>query len=720
MMEDHNQYTDRDLSWLSFNYRVLMEATDPTVPLADRVKFLAIYSANLDEFFRVRVSSLRSLISLHKKKITKRLGSDPQQTLTQVLEVVDRQQNYYNRLFQEQLLPQLQQHGIILYQQQPLLEVHRLEVDRFFRSTVMAYLQPVFIGSWQSAKGKRRLPFLDSHALYLAVILRPKADGFTSQRDQVEESLDGHQFAYVNIPVDKLARFVTLSVIDEQHYFTFLDEVIRANLSVIFPGYELLGSFSFKLNRSEDIDIKDEYRGNLVKKIKRQLKKRQTAPPVRFLYDGSIDKDLLNPFTRLFNVLPDELQAGGRYHSLSALLKLPLPAGPDMVSPAMVPLLRPELDQQESMLAAINLKDRILHFPYQSYEYVLRLFNEAAIDPLVHQIDVTLYRIAADSLIANALISAAHNGKRVSVFVEVKARFDEANNLQWAEQLKAAGVRIFYSLPGIKVHAKMALIKRRPQTATDKPTQYAYLATGNFNEVTAEIYADHGLMTSHKPLVREVKKVFDYLEKQKPIGKLRHLLVSPFTLQDRYLDLIDREISFARKGRTARLTLKVNGLEESVLIDKLYEASRAGVVIDLLVRGICCLVPGVPGMSETIRVIRLVDRFLEHARVAIFHNDGQEEIFLASADWMTRNIYHRVEVGFPIYDPEVRTEIRQLIAFQLADNTKACLIDQQGTNQPIRNPEATPVRAQYASYDWLKQRASPESEPGIRESTAPS
>lgn len=711
MMEDQNQYADRDLSWLSFNYRVLMEATDPTVPLADRVKFLAIYSANLDEFFRVRVSSLRSLISLHKKKITKRLINDPQQILTQVLEVVDRQQKHYNRLFQEELLPQLQQHGVVLYQQQPLLEVHRQEVDRFFRSTVMAYLQPVFIGSWQSSKSKHRLPFLDSHALYLAVILRPKADGVTSPTNQAEESLDGHQFAYVNIPVDKLARFVTLSVIDDRHYFTFLDEVIRANLSIIFPGYELMGSFSFKLNRSEDIDIKDEYRGNLVKKIKRQLKKRQTAPPVRFLYDGSIDKDLLNPFTRLFNVLPDELQAGGRYHSLSALLKLPLPVGPDRVSPSMSPLLRPELDQQESMLAAINLRDRILHFPYQSYEYVLRLFNEAAIDPLVYQIDVTLYRIAADSLIANALISAAHNGKRVSVFVEVKARFDEANNLQWAEQLKAAGVRIFYSLPGIKVHAKMALIKRRPQTATDKPTQYAYLATGNFNEVTAEIYADHGLMTSHKPLVREVKKVFAYLEKQKLIGKLRHLLVSPFTLQDRYLDFIDREISFSKQGRTARITLKLNGLEESLLIDKLYEASRAGVVIDLLIRGICCLVPGVPGMSETIRVIRLVDRFLEHARVAIFHNDGQEDIYLASADWMTRNIYHRVEVGFPIYDPEVRTEIRQLIAFQLADNTKACLIDQQGNNQPIRNLAVSPVRAQYASYDWLKQRVSTENEP---------
>ena len=704
-MENQNQYADRDRSWLSFNYRVLMEAADATVPLADRVKFLAIYSANLDEFFRVRVSSLRSLISLHKKKITKRLLSDPQDTLSQVLAVVDRQQDEFDTLFQDAILPQLRQHGIILYQQEPLLDSHRHEVDRFFRSTVLSYLQPVFVDSRLSRKGKHRLPFVDSRSLYLALILRPKPGEFTGQPDQTAELPDSNHFAYLNIPADKLSRFVALSSINGQHYFAFLDDVIRANLSVIFPGYQVLGSFSFKLNRSEDVDIKDEYRGNLVKKIKRQLKKRKTAPPVRFLYDGSTDAELLAPFTHLLKAHPDELQAGGRYHSLSALLKLPLPVGPDMVSPALIPLLKPEFDVEESIFAAIDQRDRILHFPYQSYEYVLRFFNEAAIDPLVYTIDVTLYRIAADSLIANALISAARNGKRVSVFVEVKARFDEANNLRWAEQMEAAGVRIFYSLPGVKVHAKIALVKRRPHTATAKPTQYAYLATGNFNEVTAEIYADHGLMTTFNPLVREVGKVFAYLEKHKPIGKLRHLLVAPFTLQDRYLALLDREISFARQGRVARLTLKLNGLEETTLIDKLYEASRAGVVIDLLIRGICCLVPGVPGMSETIRVIRLVDQFLEHARVAIFHNNGQEEIYLASADWMTRNIYHRVEVGFPIYDPMIRAEIRQLIDFQLADNTKACLIDQQGNNQPIRDVTVPQVRAQLAIYDWLKQQA---------------
>jgi len=707
-MKDSNLYHDRDVSWLSFNYRVLMEAADPQVPLADRIKFLAIYSANMDEFFRVRVSALRSLIRLRKKKITKRLLTNPQQILNQVLEIVDEQRNEFIALFHEELLPQLHQHGVMLYEEQILPEAHRHEVERFFRSTVLSYLQPVFIGALRRTKPKHRLTFLDSRTLYLALTLRPRADAFpiTNPNDQPESAPDEVRYAYLNIPADKLPRFIALSALDDhQQYFAFLDDVIRANVSVVFPGYEVLGCFSFKLNRAEDLDIKDEYHGNLVRKIKRQLKKRRTAPPVRFLYDGSAPPELIQLFTNLFNLTPEELQAGGRYHSLSALMKLPMPKGPDLATPVLVPLLKPELDNQESIFAAIDQRDRILHFPYQSYEYVLRFFNEAAIDPLVYQIDVALYRIATDSLIANALISAAHNGKQVNVFVEVKARFDEANNLRWAEQMEAAGVRISYSLPGVKVHAKIALVRRRALTPGAKPILYAYLATGNFNEVTAEVYADHGLLTKHKAMAREVSRVFSYLAKGKAVGKLKHLLVAPFTLQDRYLDLIDQEIEHARRGRRAHITLKMNGLEDQVMIEKLYEASRAGVYIDLLVRGICCLVPGVTGMSETIRVVRLVDIFLEHARVAIFHNNGREEIYLASADWMVRNLYHRVEVGFPLYDSQVRAEISQIIAFQLADNTKACLIDLQGHNQPIRDPDAPQVRAQIAAYDWLKQLA---------------
>lgn len=701
MKNYQNQYINRDISWLSFNLRVLLEAADNRVPLADRIKFLAIYSNNLDEFFRVRVSALRTLIRTRKKKVSKRRQDSPEQTLIQVLDEVTRQKEQFNSLFHDELLPQLHQHGITLYQQQPLSEEHRREVDRFFRRTVLSYLQPVFLGSLQHAKRKNRLTFLDSKTLYFALTMRPKSDS-SAPLDPADrsKSVDSDtRFAYLNIPSDKLPRFISLSTLDEHQYFIFLDDVIREHLDVVFPGYDLTGCFSFKLNRAENIDLKDEYQGSLVRKIKHQLKKRKTAPPIRFLYDSHAPTELVNLFTTLFSLNSDELQAGGRYHSLSALLKLPLPKGPDMATPPMTPLLKPELDAAESLFAAIDRRDYILHFPYQSYEYVLRFFNEAAIDPLVYQIDVTIYRIAADSLIANALMSAARNGKQVTVFVEVKARFDEDNNLRWAEQMEAAGVRILYSLPGVKVHAKIALVKRR--TKKGKSDHYAYLATGNFNEVTAEIYADHGLLTNKKALAKELEQVFAYLSKQKPPKKLRHLLVAPFTLQDRYLALIDREIKHVHQGRSGKIILKMNALEEQIMIDKLYEASRAGVIIDLLIRGICCLVPGVAGMSETIRVIRLVDGFLEHARVAIFHNDGQEEIYLASADWMVRNLHHRIEVGFPLYDPRIKAEIRQIIHLQLADNVKACLLDQQGHNQPVPNGAGPSVQAQPAFYQWL-------------------
>lgn len=702
MDSPQNQYINRDISWLSFNYRVLLEAADSRVPLVDRIKFLAIYSANLDEFFRVRVSALRTLIRTQKKKISKHLPENPEQTLAQVLDEVARQQDQFYSLFQDELLPQLQQHGVTLYQQPSLAESHRQEVDRFFRSTVLSYLQPVFLGSLRHVKRKNRLTFLDSKALYFALTMRPKSDP-SAPRDpnDLSESVDGDtRFAYLNIPSDKLPRFIALHALDDQRYFIFLDDVIRMHLDVVFPGYYLTGCFSFKLNRAEDIDLKDEYQGSLVRKIKQQLKKRKIAPPIRFLYDSHAPIDLVSLFTNLFSLEPDELQAGGRYHSLSSFIKFPVSKSLDGTTPAMTPLLKPELDAAESLFDAIDKCDHILHFPYQSYEYVLRFFNEAAIDPLVYQIDVTLYRIAADSLIANALMSAARNGKQVTVFVEVKARFDEDNNLRWAEQMEAVGVRILYSLPGVKVHAKIALVKRR--TKHSKSDRYAYLATGNFNEVTAEIYADHGLLTKKKALTKELGQVFSYLTKQKQPKKLRHLLVAPFTLQDRYLALIEQEIDHVRQGRPGKITLKMNALEEQTMIDKLYEASRVGVVIDLLIRGICCLVPGVAGMSETIRVIRLVDGFLEHARIALFHNNGQEEIYLASADWMVRNLHHRIEVGFPLYDSQAKAEIKQLINLQLADNTKACELDEQGHNQPIATGSAPSVQAQPAFYQWLQ------------------
>ncbi|HLK96547.1 MAG TPA: hypothetical protein VK364_02150, partial [Hymenobacter sp.] len=412
-------YLDRDLSWLSFNERVLDEAHDPAVPLASRVRFMAIFSANRDEFFRVRVDALRTLARLRKKHPTKNPFLDPEWVLTKIAHQVDRQQQRFDTLFEEQIAPALKQANVVLYRDEPLAEIHRLEAAAFFRSTVLAYLQPVFVGSHRRMKRRDKLPLLDSQALYFALTLRPK-----STADEQELVM-----AYLNIPKDKLPRFIELSPLEGVSYFVFLDDIIRANLSVVFPGYLIQASasgacFSFKLNRGEDMSIQDEYRGNLVKKIKHQLAKRKTGQAVRFLYDHSIPPELLARFVHLFRLDEDDLMAGGRYHSLSDLMKLPLAA-----KPGLPPLPKAHLEPYESLFAAIGQQDRLLHFPYQSYSYVLRFFNEAAIDPLVYDIQVAFYRIAADSLIANALMSAAHNGKRVTVFVEVKARFDEANNL---------------------------------------------------------------------------------------------------------------------------------------------------------------------------------------------------------------------------------------------------------------------------------------------------
>ncbi|GAB2553650.1 polyphosphate kinase 1 [Spirosoma areae] len=693
-------YADRDLSWLSFNYRVLLEAHDEQVPLAERVKFLAIYSANLDEFFRVRVAALRSMAALSPKK-RKKLPIDPLVVLAQIADTVARQQPQYEALFEQTLLPELRQKNVVLYTHQPLSDLHRLEASEYFRRTVLSYLQPVFVGTHRRMKSRDKLPLLNSKALYFALTLRPKLAPDALHVESPAETV----MAYLNIPKDKLARFVELSPIDGVSYYVFLDEIIRANLGVIFPVFDVDACCSFKLNRSEDISINDEYRGDLIKKVKVQLNKRKTAPPVRFLYDRAMPAPLLARFSKLFSLTEDDLMAGGRYHSLSDLIRLPLSTKPGLAVPGMVPLPSPDLDTYESVLAAIRQQDRLLHFPYQSYSYVLRFFNEAAIDPLVYEIQVALYRVATDSLIANALISAARNGKKVTVFVEVKARFDEANNLRWAEEMEQAGVRIIYSLPGLKVHAKIALVKRANGATKSRknPQRFVYLSTGNFNESTAEVYTDQGLFTTHPGMADDLEKVFGYLRKQKKIHRLRHLLVAPVNLQQRYLDLIEREIKQAKKGKKARLIIKLNGLEDQVMIDKLYEANQAGVQVQLIIRGICCLVPDLPGISEGIELIRLVDTFLEHSRVAVFHNGGKPEVYLASADWMNRNLYHRVEVGFPIYSTALKKELLQLLDFQLHDSEKARRIDQWGQNQPIDSGNDSKLRAQRAMYDWLKE-----------------
>ena len=677
-------YFDRDISWLSFNHRVLEEAKDIELPLYERIKFLAIYSSNLDEFYRVRVADLRRLKNI-KKKIKKKLQINPEEVLNQINNIVSYQQEEFGNLLRNQIMPALKVKGIYLYQQEPILKEHEAEITHYFRSKVMSYLQPVILSG---EKGK--MPFLENRLLYFIIYLKAKGT-------------DETMHAQLNIPSNFLSRFLMLSEKGGKIFIIMLDDIIKKNLPLVFPGYEIKECYSIKINRDADLNIEDEYSGNLVEKIKKQLKKRDIGAPTRLLYDQQMPADMLTFLKNAFKLEEDDLVAGGNYHNLNDLMNLPNPYHPDLQNHQFFPVRKKELEETISIFDAIETKDFMFHFPYHSYDYVLRFFNEAAIDPFVKEINTAFYRVANDSLIVNALISAAKNGKKVNVFVEVKARFDEENNLQWSEKMKEAGIKIFYSMPGLKVHAKIALVVRK--TPDGKKHHYGFFGTGNFNEKTARIYADHGLLTSHPQMTKELLQVFKLLNKKKNLEKLNHLLVTKNNLREMFIEKIDREIKIAQKGEKGYLVIKVNNLEDHTMIDKLYDASQQGVKVDLIVRGICCLVPGIQGLSDNIRVIRIVDQFLEHARVFIFHNQGNEEIYMASADWMKRNLYHRIEVGFPVYDPEIKDEIKELISFQLNDNTKARIIDREMNNLiPDDHNNQPKIRSQVDFYNWIKMK----------------
>ena len=685
MEDSSNKYFDRDLSWLSFNKRVLMEASDTAVPLYERIKFLAIYSSNLDEFFRVRVASLRSIVDIDKKKINKRFSRKPKKLLNDVLEEVHRQQEEFGRIKKEVIIPELKRNNIVLYRDEAILEEHDPFLERYFKSKILSYLQPVIMTNVKS-----RAPYLDNRALYFAIILKDKNSGKVD-------------YAHLNIPTDHLPRFVELPKIDGRHYFIAIDDIIRQKLDFLFPSYSIEGIYSIKLNRDADLNIEDEYSGDLVKKIRKQIDKRNLGMPSRFLYDKDMPQELLDFLVKKFKLSQDDLIPGGRYHNMYDLFDLENPVKPKLENVDLPTIQKKCLEENPSVFKAIDEKDIMLHFPYQSYDYVLRFFNEAALDAQVEEIKVTFYRIAANSFISNALISAAHNGKSVTVFVEIKARFDEENNLKWAEKMEKAGIKIIYSIPGLKVHAKVAVVCRRQGDGSLK--RYGFFGTGNFNEKTATIYADEALLTCHSELTQELDKVFQYLYHQGEISPFKHLLVSQFNITNRFSEMIDREIAHVKAGGKGLIILKLNNLEDDVMIDKLYEASQAGVKIELIIRAICCLKPGVKGLSENITVRRIVDRYLEHSRVFYFYNNGKDELYQGSADWMKRNLYRRIEVVFPVYQKDIKAEVLKLIDVQLRDNVKACFLDTELNNVRINNG-IPPVQAQIAFHQWLEENAS--------------
>ncbi len=674
---------NRDISWLSFNYRVLLEAKRKEVPVYEKIKFLAIFSSNLDEFFRVRFANLKSLNKLQKKKKSVDIEELNEKLLTTILDIVKNQQKEFGQIYSEIVLPELNKKKIHIWNGEDLSEINKSSLNHYFKSKILAFIQPVEL----DPKGKENV-FLRNRALYFAIRLKSN-----------EES-SAERIVIFNIPSDELPRFVELATGYDSYLYMFLDDMIRESLDFLFPQEEIMGVWSIKLNRDAELYIDDEFSGDLVQKISKNLEQRNIGAPSRFLYDLKMPDEVLKPLRKSLGLSKDELVPGGRYHNFYDFFQFPNPHKPDLQYEDWKPLINLELENSRSILDAIEKKDHLLHFPYESYDYVLRLFSEAAIDPKVTEIRTTMYRIASNSLIANALISASKNGKKVIVFMELKARFDEENNIRWAKAMEDAGIKIIYSMPGLKVHAKVALFKRESEASSGR---IAFFGTGNFNEKTASLYADHGLLTANEEMTAELEQVLKYLHKRKSSPNPKSLLISQFNMQEKFIELIDREIETAKSNFSAHIIIKLNNLEDSVMITKLYEASREGVKIDLIIRGICRLVPNKKGFSDNIRVVRIVDRYLEHARIFWFRNNGDSEIFMGSADWMRRNLYFRIEVIFPILNDIHKKEIEKNLEIQLGDNFKAVSLDRNLNNVFPTKPERIKM-AQKGFYTWLKGR----------------
>jgi len=674
----------RDVSWLAFNHRVLQEAMDSSVPLLERLKFLAIYSSNLDEFFRIRVANHRNLVRANKSMF-KNMDFSPEIVLKDILKIANEQQKKFSEIFEKNLLPELKKNGIQILSWHHLNKEQIEFVDTFFNENLLPFVQPVILAE------KKIKPFLNNGALYLALHLHSK--------DVVKPV---SEYAIVKIPSDHLSRFVELPC---KHagikQILMLDDAVRHSVRLIFPGYNILDSYSIKLTRDAELYIDDEYSGDLLAKIKKSLSKRSIGLASRLVYDRTMPKHFLSYLMNVFEITPMDLLPEGRYHNNSDFFRFPSFNLVGLKDPVLPPIKISEIEDAVSVFDKIKQKDILIHPPYHSYESVIRLFEDAASDPFVTHIKIIQYRVAKISRIMIAIKNAVKNGKQVSTFIEVKARFDEEANLKWGEELEQAGVNVYYSMPGFKVHSKLALIRR---IEDEKPALYAYIGTGNFHEETAKLYADFGIFTKDKRITSEAARIFTFLEtKQRPTQPFEYLGVGLFNLKDKFISLIKRETENAKKGRKAKMILKMNSLQDEEIINLLYDASNAGVKIKLIVRGICCLVPGQKGMSENIEAISIIDRFLEHSRVFIFHNNGKQEVYLSSADWMVRNLHFRVETVFPVLDLDIAKTIITCINIQLNDNVKSRIIDAKLTNKYKKNTNDIAVRSQTETYYFIKR-----------------
>ena len=673
---------NREISWLSFNERVLQEAEDTSIPLIERMKFLGIFSNNRDEFFRVRVATLKRMTRVEGKKVEHLLGESPKQLLDKIQKIVIRQQRKVEEIYLE-LLRNLRKKKIFIINETQLSKNQEEYVKEYFHDNVLPTLVPIMLDS------APKFPYLKDKSIYLIIKLIRK-----NKKSKL---------ALIEIPTTVVSRFVVLPQINENKYVILLDDVIRHCLDDVFSNsiYDSIEAHTIKLTRDAELDIDNDLSKSLVEKISKSLKKRKKGNLVRLVYDIAIPSQTLDYVKKKINMgKEDNAIPGGRYHNFKDFIHFPELGVKGLTYQIPPKLDHPELGRGKSLFKVIKENDILLNYPYQSFHHILDLLREASIDPRVLSIKITLYRVAVNSNIVNILINAMKNGKSVTAVVELQARFDEEANIFWANKLQEEGAKVIYGVPGLKVHTKLFLITRKEG---GKLAHYAHLGTGNFNENTAKIYCDHSLLTADKRITDEVEKIFLFYNDNFQRGTYKHLIVAPFFMRKKILHLIQEEIDNAKAGKKAYMILKLNSLVDEEMINKLYEANNSGVSIKLIIRGICSLVTGLKGQSEHIEAISIVDRYLEHSRVFIFCNAGDEKYYLSSADWMVRNLNHRSEVAIPIYSKKIQKELKQIIEIQLSDNTKSRILNKQQDNQYKRTLNPNKLRAQNEIYKFLKQ-----------------
>ena len=695
-MKTKNTYVNRELSWLKFNARVLQEAADEKVPLLERLRFAGIFSNNLDEFFKVRYATVKRVAM--NESSDKELGVHAKELLEEitkeVIQLQDESLSIINTITEE-----LEKEQIFIVNEKTLLPEHEAFVNTYFYDKVRPALFTIILNDLE------KFPQLKDDVAYLAVKMTLKEDEKASGVQKFFSSKaykEKIQYALIELPTT-LNRFIELPQVVDKHYIIMLDDVIRFCLHLIFSifNYESLSANMIKITRDAELDIDDDLSKSFVEKISTSVEDRRKGAPVRFVYDKTIDKDTLHFLIEKMGIVnTDSVIPGGRYHNRRDYMSFPSLGRTDLTYAPIHPLPVKGLTSEESLLKKIAEKDYLQFTPYHTFSNIIWFLREAALDPKVKSVKITIYRLAKNSQVVNSLINAVKNGKKVTVQIELQARFDEESNIRYAEQLKAEGVKLIFGVRGLKVHSKICVIEREEGKGIKR---YGFISTGNFNESTAKVYTDYTLFTANQDILKEVNKVFNFFETNYNIQKYKHLIVSPHYTKKILKQLIEEEIKNAKAGKEAYIKLKMNNITSYKMIDKLYEASRAGVKIQMIVRGICCLVPGIEGMSENIEVISIVDKFLEHPRLFIFGNNGNPKVYISSADWMTRNISFRVEVGCPIYDEAIKQELIDTFEISWADNVKARVIDQAQDNH--YRPHTLPAqRSQVALYEYYQQK----------------